>query len=49
MTSSREQTENIIMFKFFEEGNLSSEAWDDTESGNKSDDDSTMPTLMSEK
>ena len=32
----------------FEEGNLLSESSNDTESGKKSDDDSTLPPLMSE-
>ena len=40
-TSSREQTDNIIMFTQFEKGsktqNLLSETRDDTESGNKYD------------
>ena len=53
---SREQTGNIITFAQFEEGNLLSETKnllsetrDDSESGNKYDDDSTMPPLISEE
>ena len=41
-TSPREQT-GIITFAHFEEGNLLSETHDNTESGNESDDDPTMP------
>ena len=48
-TSSREKTGNIITFTQFEEGNVLSEtqnllaeACDDTESNNKSDENSTM-------
>ena len=55
-TSSREQTGDIITFAQFEEGDLSSETQnllsdtrDDAESSNKSDDDSTMPPLLSKK
>ena len=55
-TYSREKTGDIITFTQFEEGNLLSETknlWsetrDDTESSNESDDDSTMPPLMSEE
>ena len=55
-TSSREKTGNIITFTQFEEGilisetqNLLSETCDDTESSNKSDDNSTMPPLTSEE
>ena len=53
-TSSREQTSDIITFTQFEEGNLLSETQnllsetcDDAESGDESDDDSTMPPLIS--
>ena len=52
--SSREKTGYIITLARFEEGNLLSETHnllsetrDDTESGNESDDDSTMPPLIS--
>ena len=45
-TSSKEQTGNVIMFAQFEEGNLSSETRNDTESGDKFDSKSIM---MSEK
>ena len=55
-TSSREQTGDIITFAQFEEGgllseaqNLSCETCDNTESGNESDDNSTMPPLISEE
>ena len=37
---------DIIIFAQFEEGNVLSETRDDTESGNESDDDSTMPPLI---
>ena len=47
--SSKEQTGDIITFTQFEEGNLSSTTRNDTESGNKSDDDSTIAPLMSEE
>ena len=36
-TSSREQTGDVITFAQFEEGNLSTETRNDTESGDKSD------------
>ena len=48
-TSSGEQTGNIIMFTHFEEGGLLSETGDNTESGNESDYNSTMPPLISEE
>ena len=48
-TSSREQNGDIITFTQFEEGNLSSETPNDAESGDKSDDDSIMPPLLSEE
>ena len=55
-TSSMERTGNIITFTQFEEGgllsetqNLLSETCDDTESSNGSDDNSTMPPLISEE
>ena len=50
------KTGNIITFVQFEEGNLLSvpqnllsETWDDTESDNESDDDSTMPPLITKE
>ena len=46
-TSSGKQTGDIITFTQFEEGDLLSENRDDTESGNKYDDDSAMPQLIS--
>ena len=53
---SREQTGDIFTLAQFEEGdllsgtqNLLSETRDDTESGNKSNDNSAMPPLMSEE
>ena len=46
-TSSKEKTGDIIMFVQFEEGDLLSETCNDTESGDKSDDDSIMPPLIS--
>ena len=47
--SSREQTGNIITFEQFEEGNLLSETRDDTESGDKYDDNSITPILISKE
>ena len=50
-TSSKKQTGNIITFAQFEEGNLWSETCEDAESndksGDKSDDNSIMPPLLS--
>ena len=48
-TSSRYQTGNIITFTQFEEGDLFYQTRDDMETSNKSDDDSTLPPLISEK
>ena len=48
-TSSKEQTGDIITFIQFEEGNLVSETRNDAESGDKSDEDSIMPPLLSEE
>ena len=48
-TYSKEQTGDIITFAQFEEGNLLSETREDTESGDKSDDDSIMPPLLSKE
>ena len=45
-TSSKEQTDNIITFSQFEERNLLSETCDDVESGDKSNEDSTMLSLI---
>ena len=45
----REQTGNIITFAQFEEGGLIFETPDDDKSGDKSDDDSIMPLLLSEE
>ena len=45
--SSREKTYNIITSTKFEEGGLSSETRNDTESGDESDDDSIIPPLFS--
>ena len=42
-TSSREQTGGIITFTQFEKENLLSETRVNTESGNKYDDNSTLP------
>ena len=47
--SSREETDNIITFTQFEEGNLLSETRNDAESGDKSDDSSIMPPLLSKE
>ena len=48
-TYSREQTENIITFTQFEEGDLLSETRNDAEIGDEYDDDSIMPPLISEE
>ena len=48
-TSLREQNGDIIIFAQFEEGNLLSETNDDAEIGDKSDDDSIMPLLISKE
>ena len=48
-TSSTEQTGYIITFAKFEEGDLWSETCNDAESGDKSDDDLTMPPLLSKE
>ena len=42
-TSSRGDIGDIITFAQFEEGGVLYETRDDTESGNESDDDSTIP------
>ena len=47
--SSEEQTGDIITFTQFEEGNLLSVTCNDTESGNKYDDDSTIAPLIGEE
>ena len=56
VTYSRGETDNIIMFAQFEEGgvlsrthNVLSETRDNTETGNKYDDDLTMTPLISEE
>ena len=46
-TYSKEKTGNTITFTHFEEGNLISEYCNDMESGNKSDDYSTLQPLIS--
>ena len=48
-TSLREKTGDILMFTQFEEGGLLSETSDDAEIGDKSDDDSIMPPLISKE
>ena len=48
-TYSRGGNGNIITFAKFEEGNLLSETRDNTEISNKSNEDSTMPPLISEE
>ena len=48
-TSLREKTGNIITFAQFEEGGLLSETRKNTEIGDKSDDDSIIPLLLSEE
>ena len=47
-TSSREKTGDIITFAQNKEGNLLSESCNDTESGDKYDDDSTIAPLIIE-
>ena len=46
-TSLRGGTGDIITFAKFEEGGLLSETRDDTESSDKSEEDSIMPPLIS--
>ena len=48
-TSLREQTGDIITFTHFEEGNILTKTRNNTESGDKSDEDSIMPPLMSKE
>ena len=48
-TSPRGKTGDKITFAQFEEGDLSSETRDDTASGNKSSDDSTLAPLIIEE
>ena len=45
-TSLRGETGDIITFAKFEEGGLLSETRDDTESGDKSEEDSIIPPLI---
>ena len=47
--SSRGETGNIITSTHFEKGGLLSETCDDMESCNKSNDDLTLPLLISEE
>ena len=47
--SLREQTGNIITFTQFEEGNILTKTRNDSESGDESNDDSFMLTLLSEE
>ena len=48
-TSSKEKTGGITTFIQFEEGGLLSETHHNAESGEKSDNDSVMPPLLSEE
>ena len=48
-TYPRGETGNIIMFAQFEERGLLYESHNDAESGDKSDDDSIMPPLLSKE
>ena len=48
-TYSRKQTGDKITFAQFEEGNLSSETRNNAEIGDKYNDDSIMPTLLSKE
>ena len=45
----KERTGNIFTFAQFEEGDLLSDTGDDAESGDESDDNSTMPPIISEE
>ena len=47
--SSKEKNGDIITFKHSEEGNLLFETHENAESGEKSDDDSIIPPLLSEE
>ena len=47
--SSRKKTDNIITFAQFEEGNILTKTRNDAESGDKSDDDSIIPSLISKE
>ena len=47
--SSKEKTVDMVTFAQFEEVNLLSENLEDAESGEKSDDDSIIPPLLSEE
>ena len=46
---SKEKNIDIMMFAQFEEGDLLSETLNDTESGNESNDNSTLPPLIIEE
>ena len=46
--SSGGKTVDVIMFAQFDEGNILSETRNDTEIGDESDDDSTLPSLIIE-
>ena len=48
-TFSREKNGDIIMFAQFEEGDLLSKTFKNTESGNESGDNSAIPPLIREK
>ena len=48
-TSSRGETGDIIMFAQFEEVNIITKTFNDSERGDKSDDDSIIPPLLSEE
>ena len=48
-TYSREQTSDLITFTQFEEVGLLSETCDNAEIGDKSDEDSIIPLLISEE
>ena len=47
-TSSKEQTGDKVTFAQFEQRNLLLESRNGTESGDESDDDLTLPSLISE-
>ena len=48
-TSSREQTVDIITFAQFEEGNILTKTRNDAESGDKFDENSIIPPLISKE
>ena len=47
--SLRQQTDDIITFAQFKDGNILTKTCYDAENGDKSDDDSIMPPLLSKE